>query len=97
MQIASVADVESKLSSFLRESKGRPIIITRKWDATGRSAFHGERRRNRAVITVLFFMVTEDSGCREASNSDPGRSHTENSGREWKRKGYESGKIELPE
>ena len=29
MRIASVADVKAKFSSFLRESKGGPVIVTR--------------------------------------------------------------------
>ena len=35
MKIASVADVKAKLSSFLRESKGGPVIVTRNGTPVG--------------------------------------------------------------
>ena len=35
MKIASVADVKSKFSSFLRESKGGPVIVTRNGKPVG--------------------------------------------------------------
>jgi len=35
MRIASVADVKAKFSSFLRESKGGPVIVTRNGKPVG--------------------------------------------------------------
>ena len=102
MKIASVAEVKSKFSSFLRESKGGPVIVTRNGKPVGVLLSMEDEEEIERLLACRGIPPGGTRRCLAAArhqNSDRGRyRHTENSGREWKRKGYPIRKnSELPE
>lgn len=70
MKIASVADVKARFSSFLRESKKGPVIVTRNGKPVGVLLPMEDEEEIERLLLAYSPPITEDSGFGQTSNSD---------------------------
>ena len=87
MKIASVADVKANLSAYLRGSQGGPVVLLPGMGNRWESCCPWRTKRN---WSGYYLLIHPDCGRffqrPEIRFNSLEVSHTENSGREWKRK-----------